>query len=147
MADTAEQAPAPTPAVKSKAKKQRCTLAERSGLKLRVSRVKKLLNLTSPIRRVSLKCSLGTTGVGEYIITEVLLAAAQEAEVNGHKRITPLDIKKAIMQDADLHRMFDHVVFVGCGNVPSLQAIQAASRSKSKREGETPDPAQTQPSE
>lgn len=78
----------------------------------------------------------------DYLMSEVVHAAIERAEQQGHKTISILDVIAGIKGDAALHALFDGVVGHRLGKVGALSAVeQAAQLEEAQKDGEDGDDA------
>lgn len=84
-----------------------------AGLTFPVTRVENIMRSLSNVERVSGTAAVYMAAVLEYVIAELLEIAGRVTAESKKMRITPRHIKLAILNDAELSRLFSGVILSG----------------------------------
>ncbi len=89
--------------------------SKRSGLHMPVPRVARLLRAASGRRRVAVAAPIVLAGALQYVVAEVVHAAAAHVAAQGHKRLTPRHIMLALRNDAEFEQLTKQMTTAGPG--------------------------------
>ncbi|XP_053682213.1 histone H2A-beta, sperm-like, partial [Sabethes cyaneus] len=106
-----------------RAKPKQQSRSKRADLKFPVARVHRQLRSGNYAERIGAGASVYLTAVMQYVTSEILELAGNNALNSGKKRIIPRHVLLAIQLDAELKRVLTNVTIPQSGIVPQLQAL------------------------
>ena len=96
-------------------KKAPVTLSKRAGLKMPVGRIRRMISDGKYVGRMSMSAPLALSAILEFLIDDIIEAAANQAKNKNKKRIVPRHIMQGIRKDQDLDSMLSKIAFANTG--------------------------------
>ncbi|XP_052598866.1 histone H2A-Bbd type 1-like [Peromyscus californicus insignis] len=90
-----------------KRRRRNVSRSTRAKLQFPVSRVDRFLREGNYSRRLSSSTPVFLAGVLEYLTSNILELAGEEAHVSGKKRISPDHVYQVVQNNEQLHQLFE----------------------------------------
>ncbi|CAH6779648.1 H2al2a [Phodopus roborovskii] len=101
-----------------KKRRRNITRSARAELQFPVSRVDRFLREGNYSRRLSSSAPVFLAGILEYLTSNILELAGEEAHINGRKRITPEHVYRVVQNNEHLQELFKEDANSGVDEVP-----------------------------
>eukprot|EP01071_Lankesteria_metandrocarpae_P010431 Lankesteria_metandrocarpae@DN5336_c1_g3_i5.p1 len=105
--------------------------SSKAGLNFPVGRIGRYLKDGRYAPRIGVKASVFLAAVLEYLCTEVLDLAANEAKDAGRARISPRHIQLAVRNDEELNILLGAVTIASGGVIPQVNPVLYQKKAKS----------------
>ena len=112
---------------------------QRTGLMFPISRVHKLLRADRINKTIGKGSAVVLTAVLEYLTSEILELASQEAKNVGRKRVNARHIQLAICQDDELSKMLSGMIITQGGVKPNIHPELLKKKKGDKPQGDSQD--------
>ncbi len=97
---------------------KRMSKSRRAGLTLSVSKIAGRMKQRQFTKRISASAPIFATGLIEYLLSETITMASEQATAMSKKRLTPAMIKQGIEKDKDFSELFRGINIASGGVVP-----------------------------
>jgi len=130
------------PNASANSRKPAVSAGVRAGLHLSIPRVMRLLKRDRINARIGKAPAVVMAAVLEYVASEIIECAGEQAKLSGRHRIAPRHIQLALSQDAELGRLCHGAVISEGGVRPHIEEVLLKKGGKGKGKGEASQPTQ-----
>lgn len=109
--------------VRKESTKRNVSRSQKVGLQFPIGRIHTRLRRGGYTKRVGADASVFLAAALEYITTEILELAHDNALGKGKRRISPSDILATIRGDSELNQLLDGAAIPDGGTVPGIRAV------------------------